>query len=291
MNRKLQPTTSVPLSFSFSDNSFLLPYQLGVVKFIQERIDTGLLRNARCLGTGAGGLAAVTMRFGIDAERVLEEFVKETKALADSWGPLGRVSIVVERVLNKLVPIDKERLEEGKLQVSLTRLRDLGNVRKKDFSSKKEVVETVLASMGNPFTSRSLNGTRYMSGDYSKSDKVIDKYTFTVSGKANSANISPSDGFTSKEEVEAQSDDQIYRDMAERGYNDAAGWFEKRWDSYVLAFYTKRKYPKPAEETPEPEVEPETVKRFHPIFAFKGKTLDILTDGRQQPQQFVPLFY
>lgn len=281
---KGHPITTTALSFSFSDDSYLALYQLGVVKYIQESIHSDLIREAICVGVGAGCLPAITLRFGIDSDRVIEEVVRETTALGKSWGPFGRISGVVEMVMKKLVPADEERLSENNLQISLTRLSTLENVRKSRFESKKEVLETVLASMANPFTSSSVGATRYISGDYSKSSKVFDKYTFTVSGKANSANICPSEEFSAKAELEAQSDEAIYRVMADKGYKDAAGWFKKRWDSNVLGNLMKKTYPSSVYLANERVASEAKVKLNNSLLAKIEDTFNILADDDLLPE-------
>jgi hypothetical protein len=211
---------------------------------------------------------------------------------------LTRISSLIKPVLQKLVPTDKQRLSQDNLQISLTRFVDLGHVQKSDFESKKEVVDTIIASLANPFTSCSVGGTRYFSGAYSKKSVVFDRHTLTVSGKVDCANICPVVEFNTKEELEPSSDASVYRDMVTRGYEDCAKWFEKRWNANVLDATIKRVYANSVQEEstfvhPRKQpgewitVRPRMVKKVVP----KSTQVSLPTPDQRPPPSFGAFYY
>lgn len=99
--------------------------------------------------------------------------------------------------LEKVLPEDAHLKCNGKLHVSLTRVRDGKNVIISEFSSRDELMQVIQCSSWIPLFSGILppmvRGVRYMDGGFSDNLPTLDENTITVSPFCGESDICPRD--------------------------------------------------------------------------------------------------
>jgi hypothetical protein len=129
-------TTSEPLSISFSSNSWLVLYELGVAKCLQTCIVSEILAEATWIGTGSGSLVASCLALDIDIDEVSVKLID--LAISSSSHLFGSPDLTrdLRKVLNDVIWKDIERCN-GRLGISTFSLNALKTVMTHEFVDKQ----------------------------------------------------------------------------------------------------------------------------------------------------------
>ncbi|XP_025409305.1 patatin-like phospholipase domain-containing protein 2 isoform X6 [Sipha flava] len=187
------------MNVSFSGCGFLGIYHTGVASCLKTYAPY-LLENKLC-GSSAGAIAACCLICDVPLELMTSHMLDIVKeARSKTLGPFSPSMNISEQLyarLNKDLPDDVHNRVSGKLFVSLTRVPGGKNVIKSEFSSKEEVLQTLLASAFIPvfsgFIPPLIGKYRYMDGGFTDNLPILDKNTITISPFSGLTDICPRD--------------------------------------------------------------------------------------------------
>ncbi|XP_050548798.1 1-acylglycerol-3-phosphate O-acyltransferase Pnpla3-like isoform X2 [Daktulosphaira vitifoliae] len=195
----VQPIIQHNLNVSFSGCGFLGIYHIGVASCLKSYAPH-LLDNKLC-GSSAGAIAACCLLCDLPLELITSHTIDIIKeARSKTLGPFSPSMNMSEHLysrLNEDIPDDVHERVTGKLFVSLTRVPDGKNVIKSEFSTKEEVIQTLLASAFIPvfsgYVPPMIGEYRYIDGGFSDNLPILDKHTITVSPFSGLSDICPQD--------------------------------------------------------------------------------------------------
>lgn len=169
-------------SVSFACGGWLQFYLFGVAKAMQSK---GLVDGIKFLGASAGALAAAGIALDGNFDQAVA-FCKE-KCIPQCYSSISglfQLQVYVETSLLETLNLEKcKELEYGKLQISVTQLPRLNNVRVKSFDSKEDILQCLVASAAAfPFAKLAkFRKAWYIDGGITDFQPVIDDKTITVS--------------------------------------------------------------------------------------------------------------
>jgi hypothetical protein len=204
-------STSEPLSFSFSSNSWLILYEAGVAKCLKDNIKKDFLKESKWLGTGTGSIIAAIMALDVDIDEFSMKLIE--MSFTSSGRILGTNSIAdeLETLLNNLIFSDNVTLlKDGHLKLSLTTILGCNDYVVDTFESKKILIEFIVSSLFSPkllndsIVFGSLNNilVNYV--------PVVNDRTITCSPYRNVSNISPNANYALRQSIAPNKFDVYY---------------------------------------------------------------------------------
>ncbi|KAH8338152.1 hypothetical protein KR059_010127, partial [Drosophila kikkawai] len=186
-------------SLSFAGCGFLGIYHVGVAVCLRQHAPHLLLE--RIAGASAGALAACCLICDLPLEGMAGDFlrvVQETRRHSlGTFSPWFNLSECLLEGMHRCLPPDAHRLVNGRLHISLTRVRDRQNVVMSEFSSRQELLQALMCSCFIPGLSGlvppQILGVRYMDGALSNNLPLLDEATVTVTPFCGESDICPRD--------------------------------------------------------------------------------------------------
>lgn len=204
MAMKRRPSTvhvgSQPRNLSFSGCGFLGVYHIGVACCFKEHAPRFLSSVDHIYGCSAGCLIAGMLINGIsieDACRVTLDIAYNARSRY--LGPLSpgfKINQILFDQLDSILPNDAHVRSSGKLHISLTRVSDMQNVIVSQFSTRQELISTLLSSCFVPLYSGinppKYRGVSYIDGGLSNNLPTHND-TITISPWSGGSDICPKD--------------------------------------------------------------------------------------------------
>ncbi|XP_025061807.1 patatin-like phospholipase domain-containing protein 1 [Alligator sinensis] len=181
---------------------FLMFYQMGVMKALQELAPEILRSASKIYGTSSGALIATLVTCGCEIDAVIACMTETVKNMEGTilryLYPNNRVILNIQKALEKCLPDNAHQLASGRLHIFLTQVSGLQNVVVSEFSSKEEIIQAVTCSffvpVYNGYIPPSFQGVRYTDGAFSSPEAAFyTKTMITVSGFALDNDICPRD--------------------------------------------------------------------------------------------------
>jgi len=173
-------------SISFAGCAWLLTYQMGVAKFIQENLQTHTMQ---FLGASSGAAVALMLVAGGNFDGALQsalDFARHSKTRL--FGPVGKMSHYLMTGLKTHLPKDAFRKAENRLFISVTELPFLKNklLPAANTQSNEDLLRMVLASCYIPLYYEKpvvMGGRLYIDGGLTNNIPVLGPETIRVSPK------------------------------------------------------------------------------------------------------------
>jgi len=189
------------LNFSFAGCGFLGIYHFGVVACLRRYVPHLLNKVS---GASAGALASCCIVADVpvsDAAAMwLNGCVMTRDKVIGALSPSSDLAGYVRYQLECCVPQDAHLLVNGKVNISITRVRDMKNVVISHFDSRAEFIDALICAITIPFfvglVPPLFRGERYIDGGFSNNVLIRDEHTVTVSPFSGEADICPRDGST-----------------------------------------------------------------------------------------------
>ncbi|KYO33123.1 hypothetical protein Y1Q_0014920 [Alligator mississippiensis] len=180
---------------------FLMFYQMGVMKALQELAPEILRSASKIYGTSSGALIATLVTCGCEIDAVVGYMTDTVKNMEGSilryLYPNNGVILNIQKALEKCLPDNAHQLASRRLHIFLTQVSGLQNVVVSEFSSKEEIIQAVSCScfipVYNGYIPPSFQGVRYIDGAFSSPKALFHKTMITVSGFAFDNDICPRD--------------------------------------------------------------------------------------------------
>ncbi|XP_006266283.3 omega-hydroxyceramide transacylase-like [Alligator mississippiensis] len=190
-----------PFSIFFKGCGFLMFYQMGVMKALQELAPEILRSASKIYGTSSGALIATLVTCGCEIDAVVGYMTDTVKNMEGSilryLYPNNGVILNIQKALEKCLPDNAHQLASRRLHIFLTQVSGLQNVVVSEFSSKEEIIQAVSCScfipVYNGYIPPSFQGVRYIDGAFSSPKALFHKTMITVSGFAFDNDICPRD--------------------------------------------------------------------------------------------------
>jgi len=193
------------VNISFNGCGFLGIYHVGVAAALRAYLPN--MRFSVVCGASAGALAGASLLGNVSCDDIAHELMLAgsecRKLLGGPINPRFNVCGRLEDALMRLLPEDIHKRANGKLFVSVTSVYTGENIIISNYTSKKELVESVIASTFIPifsgiFPSR-VRGVPVIDGGFSVNQVVLNENTITVSPFAGDAHICPQDDIVEKD--------------------------------------------------------------------------------------------
>jgi hypothetical protein len=156
------------------------------------------------------------------------------------FGSFSVRSKLMREFLNDYIPMDFTLLP-NQLCILVTSLPSMKAYMKKRFSSKEELVETLMASLYIPFmyeTPITDSRCMYFSGIFSDDLPILDDMTITVSSSSNCANVSPTDQVTSiLDYIGLNWTQETYFSHIQSGYSDTLKYLQGLQKQTIRFFF------------------------------------------------------
>ena len=179
-------------SVSFRGCSWLMIYNLGVLEALRE---TPQISEWRFAGASSGAVTATIAAAGIETEDASDWLIRMAEEGARRrFGPVGRMTHYVQGGLDHLLPNDAHTRVNGKLRISITRLRGMESWIVDEYESKQELIEAVLASCYIPIyyeRPARFRGQLCIDGGLTENCPRYDSQTLTVSPQPGPFDIYP----------------------------------------------------------------------------------------------------
>eukprot|EP00892_Ulva_mutabilis_P003701 jgi/Ulvmu1/1702/UM116_0015.1 len=150
-NDPWQGSAGHDLFVSFAGGGIYFFWQLGAVKFLQEKYD---LTKVPMAGASSGSLVACLSACGVDPDLIVEE-AYQLSIQNDIWnrkfGLLGIWGGLIRNWLDKLLPDNAHELVSHRLHVIIAKAPTLNLFEINQFDSKEDLIEAVMASAHVPF--------------------------------------------------------------------------------------------------------------------------------------------
>ncbi|NWI33442.1 PLPL1 protein, partial [Sula dactylatra] len=183
--------------------SFLLPYEAGVLRALQE-LSPDLLKSAsRIYGASSGSLVATFALCGRDISKSYALLfilcLKSVLKTTFGWWLPGRSAVKILRdVLNHFLPTNAHQLVYGKLHVIITRVHDWRSVTVSEFASREDLIQALVCSCFVPvyfgLSVPVYHGVRYVDGELGMwRANFVSQSTITISAFAGEYDICPKD--------------------------------------------------------------------------------------------------
>lgn len=175
------------MSLSLSGSGFLGVYQLGALECLHHHTPK-LVQNASVAGASAGALLAACIACGVPLGIVKSSFI-ETAIAAQLWtmGPFNpnfKVEDFVKSGLEAL-PHDAHLRANGRLFISVTRVKDLKNEIVSHWDSREDLIQCLLCSCFLPIFSGVIfpvfRGEKYIDGGFTNNLPIVQMPTITIS--------------------------------------------------------------------------------------------------------------
>ena len=231
-------------SFSFSGRSLNPSYEIGAAKCFTEYINKSILDTSSYVGSATGALIATAMALDLDLD-ILKTALNDM-SLITSKRIIGSFSIrskLMKDFLYNYIP-DEVNLLPNQLCILITSFPDMKSHIRQQFSSKKELIETLMASLYIPLmyeTPITDSQKMYFSGNFSDDLPVLDELTITVSSKFNSANVSPvNDSFSLRNYFGLNWTWDTCTSHFQQGYGDAVKYLQSLHKQPItILFFSK----------------------------------------------------
>ncbi|XP_019369443.1 PREDICTED: patatin-like phospholipase domain-containing protein 1 [Gavialis gangeticus] len=191
----------VPFSIFFKGCGFLMFYQMGVMKALQELAPEILRSASKIYGTSSGALIATLVTCGCEIDAVFGYMTETVKNMEGSilgyLYPNNKLILNIQKALEKCLPDNAHQLASGILHIFLTQVSGIQNVVVSKFSSKEEIIQAVTCScfipVYNGYIPPSFQGACYIDGALSNPEASFHRSMITVSGFAFDNDICPRD--------------------------------------------------------------------------------------------------
>ena len=229
------------LSFSFSGKSLTPSYEIGAAKCFKEYINPSVLNTSSYVGSSTGAVIATAMALDLDLDVLQKALVEISMATTRRiFGSFSVRSKLMREFLNDYIPMDFTLLP-NQLCILVTSLPSMKAYMKKRFSSKEELVETLMASLYIPFmyeTPITDSRCMYFSGIFSDDLPILDDMTITVSSSSNCANVSPTDQVTSiLDYIGLNWTQETYFSHIQSGYSDTLKYLQGLQKQTIRFFF------------------------------------------------------
>lgn len=172
-------------------------YHIGVVSCFRTYAPHVLFN--KISGCSSGSMVAVMMAAGCPLEEmasfIIDGIYDSRKAAVGALSPGFRPNSLIRQGLEKYLPEDAHLQVNGKLHVSLTRVKDGQSLVVSQFDTREEVIEAITASCWHPGMSGvippTFKGIRVIDGAYSNNMPILDEDTITVSPFPGMTDICP----------------------------------------------------------------------------------------------------
>jgi len=187
------------VNISFNGCGFLGIYHVGVAAALRAYLPN--MRFSVVCGASAGALAGVSLLGDVPPDNIALELMEAgsicRKLIGGPINPNFNVCGRLEEALMRLLPEDIHIRANGRLFVSVTSVYSGENIIISNYSSKKELVDSVIASTFIPIFSGifpcRIRGVPVIDGGFSVNQVVLNEGTVTVSPFAGDAHICPQD--------------------------------------------------------------------------------------------------
>lgn len=175
------------MCLTLSGSGFLGVYQVGALECLHHHIPK-VIKNASAAGASAGALLAACMVCDVPLGTIKSSFI-ETAIAAQHWamGPFNP-NFKIEDYLKlglEALPHDAHLQANGRLFVSLTKVKNLQNEIVSQWESRDELIQCLLCSCFIPVWSGSkfpvFRGEKFIDGGFTNNLPVIQSSSITVS--------------------------------------------------------------------------------------------------------------
>lgn len=175
------------MSLSLSGSGFLGVYQLGALECLHHHTPK-LIQNASVAGASAGALLAACVVCGVPLGTVKSSFI-ETAIAAQHWalGPFNP-NFKIEDYLKlglEALPPDAHLQANGRLFVSVTKVKDLRNEIVSNWESREDLVQCLLCSCFLPVFSGArfpvFRGEKCIDGGFTNNLPIVHNPSITIS--------------------------------------------------------------------------------------------------------------
>ncbi|MCL4122067.1 UNVERIFIED_CONTAM: hypothetical protein GTU68_057150 [Idotea baltica] len=182
---------------SLAGSGFLGLYLIGAIEYLQSGFPD-LFKRIAFAGSSAGAVIASALACHMPLESCRIAFLRAAAESQSSLvGPFHKSFSIQDHLRKGLesLPHDAHLRASGNLFVSVTRVRDLSNEIVSEWTSREDLIETILCSCFLPGFSGphfpSLNGTFYMDGGFTNPQPIPLPRTLKISPFNNTAHICP----------------------------------------------------------------------------------------------------
>uniref|UniRef100_A0A224X3Q6 triacylglycerol lipase n=1 Tax=Megacormus gertschi TaxID=1843536 RepID=A0A224X3Q6_9SCOR len=187
------------MNLSLSGCGFLCIYHVGVASCFREYAPHVLVD--KIAGASGGSLAACALICSVPLGETTSDVLRiALQARSRTLGPLHPgfdLNKILYDGLVRMLPEDAHLRCNGRLHVSVTRVKDFKNVLLSEFNSRDDLIQALLCSCFIPFYSGIVPpkfcGVAYVDGGFSDNLPVLDDNTITVSPFAGESDICPQD--------------------------------------------------------------------------------------------------
>ncbi|XP_003742585.1 patatin-like phospholipase domain-containing protein 2 [Galendromus occidentalis] len=184
---------------SFSGCGFLGIYHVGVASAFREYAPD-IVAN-KVVGASSGALTACCLvnrlPFDVAVTSILRMATQSRRRALGPFHPTFNINDILFEDLEKMLPSDAHIRSDGKLFISVTKSSSLENQVISRYSTREELILTLMASCFIPVFSGyippKIRGERFIDGGFSCNLKVFDDNTITVSPFSGESDICPRD--------------------------------------------------------------------------------------------------
>lgn len=190
------------LNFSFVGCGFMGIYHFGVAACLKRYVPHLVVDKVS--GASAGALAGMAMVGGIPIHEAASMWIQASVETRDkvlgAISPSSDIAGIARYHLERCVPQDGHLVVNGKVQISMTRMRDMKNVVVSHFESRAELIDALICAITIPFFVGLIpplfRGERYIDGGFTNNVLIHDEHTVTVSPFCGESDICPRDAPT-----------------------------------------------------------------------------------------------